>query len=119
MTKAELRRSLMSGRSLAEALPLSDGQDCIIFKADRFSPDENILYIPDIYLNEIPHDRSVSAKEIDEILSYCYTGEDFIYICSGDVRMAKYLFCYCDWQHPSSAVDELLEPDGEPFWMEG
>jgi hypothetical protein len=119
MTKAELRRSLMSGSSLAEALPLSDGQDCIIFKADSFSPDESILYIPDIHLNQIPYDRTAAAQEIDKILGYCYTGEDFISICDGDVRMAKYLFCYCDWQHPSSAVDELLEPDGEPFWMEG
>lgn len=39
-------------------------------------------------------------------------GQDFINECQGDVEKTERLFCCCDWQHPSSAMDELTD-DGE------
>ena len=35
------------------------------------------------------------------------TGNDFLSVCDGDERLAKELFHYCDWQHPTSALPEL------------
>ena len=121
----ELKQGLLSGKPLSELLPLQDGQDCTIYKADRFFPDDTILYIPDISLNEIPAylDLSVdnalsdasngkrgsmtAEEQVNLVLSYCYTGEMFVEVCSGDEALAWRLFCYVDWQHPSSALDEV------------
>ncbi len=67
-----------------------------------------VIYVPDVALNHIPLERQVTdPEELDEVLSQCYTGQDFIDECGGDAEKAERLFCYCDWQHPSSAVDEL------------
>ena len=45
-------------------------------------------------------------------MGQCYTGQDFTDECCGDAEKAERLFYYCDWQHPSSAIDELAN-DGE------
>lgn len=109
MTKSDLGAHLRNGKTLSEVLPFTPGQDCDIYKAEEFSTDDTILYIPDIYLNEIPTESPVSnEQEISSILSYCYTGEDFIEECGGDVGLARTLFYYCDWQHPSSAYPEVV-----------
>ena len=69
-----------------------------------------VIYVPDTSLNHIPLDRPITdPEELVEVLSNCYTGQDFIDECSGDVAKAECLFCYCDWQHPSSAIDELAD----------
>lgn len=65
-----------------------------------------------VALNHVPLDRPITApEELEELLSQCYTGQDFIDECGGDVEKAERLFCYCDWKHPSSAVDELADDD--------
>lgn len=129
MKISELEKALLGGKALSEVLPLRDGQDCTIYKADIFRPDDTILYIPDISLNEIPIDlvlnidNSMSdasnggwgsmtvAEQIHTVLSYCYTGEMFVEICEGDEALAWRLFCYVDWQHPTSALDEVNYDD--------
>ncbi len=50
---------------------------------------------------------------LTKVLSNCYTGQEFIDECGGDVEKAERLFWYCDWQHPSSAVDELADDEEE------
>lgn len=110
MTKNELEGLLRNGTALNDVLPFMPGQECDIYKAKDFSPDDEVIYIPDIYLNEINTSSPPSSEqEIKDILSYCYTGEDFIEECNGDVALAKALFYYCDWQHPSSARPEIEE----------
>ena len=113
VTKTMLRSQLQQGHTLNDLLAFGPGQDCEIFKADRFYPGDVVIYVPDVALNHIPLNRPVTnLEELDEVLSQCYTGQDFIDECSGDEEKAERLFCYCDWQHPSSAIDELDE-DGE------
>lgn len=129
MKISELEKALLSGKALSEVLSLRDGQDCTIYKADTFRPDDTILYIPDISLNEIPIDlvlnidnsmsdassggwgSMTAAEQIHTVLSYCYTGEMFVEICEGDEALAWRLFCYIDWQHPTSALDEVNYDD--------
>ena len=129
MKISELEKALLSGKALSDVLPFRDGQDCTIYKADIFRPDDTILYIPDISLNEIPTelalntDNSLSEasngkwgcmtaeEQIRVVLSYCYTGEMFVEICEGDEALAWRLFCYVDWQHPTSALDEVNYDD--------
>ena len=131
MKITELKQSLLSGKPLRELLPLRDGQDCTIYKSDLFTPDDTILYIPDISLNEIPTDLDVSIdnamsiasngkwssmtaeEQVNIILSYCYTGEMFVDACDGDEALAWRLFCYVDWQHPTSALAEVDYDDQE------
>ena len=73
-----------------------------------FENDDEIIYIPDISLNDIPMDRPLrNGEEIEEVLSVCYAGVDFVQECAGDVKLAEQLFYYCDWQHPSSALPEV------------
>lgn len=100
MTKQEIRAELIGGRALSEVLEFTDGQDCIIFKADKFFADNEVCYIPDVDLNEIPIDKtSLSSEIIDEIINYCYTGNDFWTEAGGDAELAERLFWYVDWQH--------------------
>lgn len=112
LTKQELRVQLQQGHTLNDLLAFGPGQDCEIFKADKFYPGNVVIYVPDVALNHIPIERPIAdPEELEDVLSQCYTGQDFIDECSGDAEKAKHLFCYCDWQHPSSAMDEL--DDGE------
>ena len=112
MTKDELKRWIVENEQMLEAiLPLSDGQDCSIYKAMEFSINDEIIYIPDVWEN---HLDSLISGDDDEGISYaqrvvenCYTGKDFVDVCGGDVKLAERLFHYCDWQHPSSALPEV------------
>jgi len=110
LTKSELKLLLQHGHTLNDLLVFVPGQECEIYKADDFLPDDSVIYIPDVYLNSIPIDRPITdLGELADVLSNCYTGQDFINECCGDIEKAKRLFYYCDWQHPSSAVDELTD----------
>ena len=116
LTKQELRSKLQQGHTLNELLAFGPGQDCEIFKADKFHAGDVVIYVPDVALNHIPLDRPITGpEELDEVLSQCYTGQDFIDECSGDTKRAGRLFCYCDWQHPSSAVDELADDEENAY----
>ena len=131
MTKSEFRMKLLEGHPLTALVMLGPGQDCTIFKADKFSTDDEVIYIPDIELNDIPvnidlsKDNSMSDssngawpvmqgwEQVKVVLSCCYTGADFVELCEGDEALAYRLFCYCDWQHPSSAFPEVDYDDEE------
>ncbi|MDE7242958.1 MAG: hypothetical protein K2O18_03135 [Oscillospiraceae bacterium] len=107
MTKTELKNYLKAGGLMENAFVFCPGQECDIFKTDRFIPGDDIIYIPDLYLNEIPIDTPASdEKMIVGMIDCCYTGDDFIRQCGGDEGLAEQLFWFCDWQHPSSAYDE-------------
>ena len=108
MTKQELKAALESGKALKDILTLRSGQSCEIFKEDSFAPGNDIVYIPDLWLNETPMDRAMAPEEIEECLAMCYSGDDFIRLCEerfGDGAKAAELFAYVDWQHPGSALD--------------
>ena len=112
MTKEALRMKLEAGRIMDELFHYTAGQQCTIYKAAAFTTGAEVIYIPDICLNDIPMDRPLgNSEEIEEVLSVCYTGDDFVQECEGDVRLAERLFSYCDWQHPSSALPEVDDED--------
>lgn len=107
-TKAELKKQLEEGKSLDQLLEFKDGQECLIFRADDFYPGEAVIYIPDVDLNEIDiYDINLNAEEIEKYLSYCYTGDYFLKICNGDLKMAERTFWFCDWQHPETGYEDL------------
>lgn len=113
MTKKELFRALLCGSTMQELLPLIQGQECLIYKADKFSISPNVIYVPDVSLNEIPYgeDLSDDPEAIHDLLGYCYTGLDFLNECNGNAELAERLFWYCDWQHPSSALPEVEDDE--------
>lgn len=112
MTKTELREKLLGGAIMDDLFEFHEGQECWMFKAPEFKPGENILYIPDADLNDIPIvEHPTCEEEIEEIIDQCYTGNDFIEECGGDVEKARHLFWYCDWQHPSSALSEIEDDE--------
>lgn len=115
VTKDELRSLLMGGRTLDSIFAFGPGQECEIFKAPEFYPGDEIIYIPDIALNEIPIDKNIRAdiEGIFDILGMCYTGNDFIEEAGGDLNIAEELFNFCDWQHPSSAMTDMETWDDE------
>lgn len=116
MTKAELRERLCKGAIMDDLFEFREGQECWMFKAAKFEPGDDILYIPDTGLNDIPvAEHPTCYEEIEEIIDQCYTGNDFIEECGGDVTMAERLFWYCDWQHPSAALPEI--EDDEEAWL--
>ncbi len=113
MTREELKAKLQAGEPLDGLFHWSNGQECVIFKADAFRPGADILYIPDVDLNRLQLDNPASEEEIEEILECCYTGDDFIGECGGDAELAERLFWYCDWQHPISALPEVDDREEE------
>ena len=110
LTKDELRLALEGGAKLIDMFYFQPGQECEIFKAERFRAGDEIIYIPDLSLNEIPIDMVIDDQEaVEDILDSCYTGNDFLEECGGDQDLAERLFHYVDWQHPSSALPEVEE----------
>lgn len=120
MTKLELRYRLMGGEKLEDIFNFTDGQDCLIYKGEFKTGiyGDDICYIPDIYLNEIPVNRPVSESEIDDIIDECFTTNDFINECKGHENLAEDLFNYVDWQHPD--IQDFLDgyDDEEQFFEE-
>lgn len=105
MTRTELKKALEAGASLEEILPVSDGQECRIVKlswpADVKNNLEEVIYIPDLSLNEIDYDSEcLPLEEIAHIVAYTYTVRDFLQEASFNVELARDIFCQCDWQHP-------------------
>lgn len=114
MKKCELKARLEAGETLNGLLTFGPGQECEIFKADKFITGDEVIYIPDTWLNGINITKPISnLEELDEVLSNCYTGDDFVAECGGDVKKAEALFWFCDWQHPSSALDDGAINDDE------
>jgi len=113
MTKAELLEGLRKGSALEELLPLSPGQDCTIYKAEQFSTGDEVIYIPDMELNNITTGKSPYEEDAAYTVNRCYSGEDFVTLCNGDEALAYRIWCYCDWQHPSSALPECEYDDEE------
>ena len=116
MLITDLREQLRAGKTMDELFHYTQGQECQIYKAPEFITGDTVIYIPDISLNEIPMDRPLrNDKEIENVLHFCYTGNDFVHECGGDVELAKRLFCYCDWQNPSAALPEIEDEAEEPM----
>lgn len=109
MTKIELRKLLEKGMPLDTVMTLRYGQECDIYKADSFSARADIIYIPDVDLNNllVHQDLSKDTQGICDILDCCYTGYDFMTLCKGRQDYAEELFDYVDWQHPCSALPEM------------
>lgn len=99
MNKYQLRGQLQVGQPLIALFDFTEGQDCMIYKSN-FNISNEIIYIPDLGLNEIETDRALTDDEIDQVINNCYSGYDFIDICNSHENVAKVLFDFVDWQHP-------------------
>ena len=100
MTKSELKSRLEAGECLNDLLP--------------FEPE--VIYVPDIFLNGIHINKPITdPEELEEVLFSCYTGDDFIEECDGNLKKAEALFWFCDWQSPSSALNDSVIEDEEDF----
>jgi hypothetical protein len=118
MNKYEAKQQLLQGKTLQELFTFIDGQECLIYKGN-FEKSDNIIYIPDTDLNEIPIDRELEAEEIDYVVGQFYSGFNFIDKCNGNEKLAKALFDFCDWQHPCvQDIKELYFNDEEEFFKE-
>lgn len=68
LRKQELRLQLQQGHTLNDLLAFGPGQECEIFKADKFHTGDVVIYVPDVYLNHIPLDRPITGPaELDEV----------------------------------------------------
>ena len=117
MTVKEVKKRILKGECLSDMFEFTDGQDCMIYKGE-WNPGDEVIYIPDIDLNEICINRHLvkmlDEEEIEDVLSCLYTGKDFMELADGDEELAKEVFDYVDWQHPSSALDEITAD--EQYW---
>lgn len=114
MTKTELKLKLEAGVFLVDLFDFTYGQECLIYKADEFEVSNNIIYIPDVDLNEIDTETVLDDEEIENVLDHCYTGNDFMEECGGHKNLAEELFWFVDWQHPN-VQDDLETYDEEEF----
>lgn len=115
MNRYKLKEQLQSGITLESIFKFTEGQDCMIYKGD-FMRSDDIIYIPDLDLNEIATDRTLTNEEIEEAIEKCYSGWNFIDICNNHENVAKALFDFVDWQHPRT--QDLTECYDEEEFME-
>ena len=117
MTKDEVREKLMSGCTMGELFNFTQGDECLIFKADKFVLGNEIIYIPDVDMYGISMDAAVKSTEyVVYILACCYTGDDFAQDCRDagvDEKYAERLFWLCNWQYPSSVLAEGWPDDDD------
>lgn len=106
MTKNELKMKLETGAFLIDLFDLTYGQECLIYKGN-FEISDQIIYIPDVDMNEIDTESVLDDEEIENVLDNCYTGNDFMTECSGHEDLARELFDFVDWQHPN--IQDLLD----------
>lgn len=69
MTAKELKKKLIEGYRLKDLFHFSDGQDCIIYKSD-FEITDDIIYIPDIDLNNCASHSRYFSDELDAQIFY-------------------------------------------------
>lgn len=113
MTKQEMKDKLLTGSVLEDLFEFSDGQNCLIYKGN-FEVSDQIIYIPDVDLNEIDTESVLEDEEIENVLNHCYTGNDFVMECDGNEKLARELFEFVDWQHPN--IQDVLDTyDEEEF----
>ena len=110
---------MKNGEHLENIFQFTDGQECLIYKGD-FEVSDNIIYIPDIWLNELNTDSKATEEDIEDIINNCYTGKDFMEECHDIENVAKRLFNTVDWQHPNiqDVLDGYTEYDDEEFKKE-
>ena len=103
-------------KTFEEIFDFTDGQECLIYKGE-FEVSDNIIYIPDIYLNKLNLGVVATGENLNDILKNCYTGNDFLKECNGYKNIAKALFDFVDWQHPN--IQDLTDCyDEEEFYNE-
>lgn len=113
MTKGELKDKLIAGTFLVDLFNFTDGQECLIYKG-KFEVSDQIIYIPDVDLNEIDTESVLDDEEIKNVLNHCCTGKDFVVECNGHEKLAEELFRFVDWQHPN--IQDVLDAyDDEEF----
>ena len=106
MTKNELKMKLEAGAFLVDLFDFTYGQECLIYKGN-FEISDQIIYIPDVDLNEIDTESVLEDEEIENVIDCCYTGNDFVAECSGHEDLAMELFNFVDWQHPN--IQDVLD----------
>lgn len=79
-----------------------------ISACNDFYASDLIVYIPEYCYND---DTIIKQISVDN----CYTREDFEKLCKNTSINADFLFDACDWQHPSSLLDEMLNDVEEEF----
>ena len=114
------------------------GQCCEVVKNGWYCPSDWIIYVSDIRSTSdcplhIPINEEYILKEeieniIDEILSCCYTRQDFLDTVNGSEWAAHWLYDQIDWSSPASwwdndpfAIDdreEMVECYGEDITKE-
>lgn len=62
-----------------------------------------------VYIPEYCYTNDVVIKQIS--IDCCYTREDFEKLCKKTTVNADFLFDACDWQHPSSLLDEISDDE--------
>ena len=118
MTKNEVIKELQAGKTLEDLFEFTDGQECLIYKADEFEVSDNVIYIPDIFLNEIVTDRVLTEEEIEDLYDHLITGNDFLEECNNKEDAARLLFSWCDWQHPTvHDIKQELNENGNVLYQ--
>ena len=128
MNESNLKKELETGMPLDLILDLVTGQcGCTIHKElevndiVQYGMLDDVCYIPDMELNNILYEKpDLSDEEITDIMEKCYTFQDIIDLCHGDINKAKIVYENCDWQHPSTEYDAMKQvgwgPDYEQPW---
>lgn len=72
---------------------------------EAFENKKGICYIPELTGEILKPSDGVENPEIEYAEAYTY--DDFLQLVNGSEDMARRLFNFVDWQHPSSALEDF------------
>lgn len=115
MKKQEVKARLMNGEGLREIFPVLPytkeyGE---IVKAARFVAGDEVIYIPSLGWNPINY-FAENEEDAEDILCDCYTGDNYIELCNGNITLAKLLFSITNDRNPYEEYEYYFENDDYP-----
>lgn len=107
MTKEEVQAQLLEGKTLSDLFEFSESQCGTIYKAEKFTVSDDVIYVPDLNLIGIPLEKRLTEKQVPYVLMY--SGNDFLLECNGNKWSAEELFYWCDWLTPHTTKPHVIE----------
>lgn len=118
MTKYELKKELIKGTPIGEIFELKEEAESYIYKAERFRPSCDVIYVMINKDSKIKPDVPLDGNTVkDFLIENCYNGFNFIDICKGHEKLADVLFCNTEKQSPR-LQDILKKYDDNSFFLE-
>lgn len=104
MTKQDIHTLLRKGLAVKDILPLRPGQVCDIYKSHTFHISDEVVYMAELDKTRLYETEKLDTFDIEDVLSRCFTGKDFLRCTDNNKAHAAELFAFCSGETPDAAA---------------